>query len=187
MAFIVPFIPAMMMVAGGFMKAAGDMSAANAAAQMAQQTASINNQYKQAQAARLSELGDIAYGRERRQGMILTGRSLGMLSGAGVDIGVGTPLDIVSQQTAENEYSAEVKRFNYAEQAWKISTEGILDIQRANLQTSYYMTMGNAAAIGDIVGGFTGAGGTKAFGDMFATGAAGGGTTGGTSSGGTAP
>jgi hypothetical protein len=157
MATAMPFVGAGLSLVGGFVKAAGDVAGANAGSAAVLSAARMNQQFMQQQADTETQLGGIAYQRMLRQGLIYKGKSLAVMADAGIDPTQGTPLDIISQQAAESEYAAEVQRFGYAEQAWKLSTQGMLDIEQADVQSGMYQQRGQAAAIGDIIGGVTGA------------------------------
>lgn len=161
MATAMPFIAGGLSIASGAVKAIGAMSSANAGSSAVLQTARANWENLETQANTERAIGQVAYGRARRQGLILRGRSLAALSGAGVDPTEGTPLDLIAEQASESEYAAEVARFQHMQRAWQLESQGSLGIQQANLQSAAYQARGQSEAIGSIVSGL--AGGASSF------------------------
>lgn len=115
------WIPVAMMAVGAVMGAVGSIAQGNAAKDAAQANADILRRRAQQE----QQQGEAAYANQKRKGLIARGHSLAVLSAASVDPTEGSPLELLSEQAKETEYSAEVAKYEHDQKAWTMRVGAI--------------------------------------------------------------
>lgn len=100
--------------ASAIFTAVGSIAQGNAAADAAGANAALLRR----QADLEKQQGEAAAARERRKGLILRGKSIAAMAGAGIDPGTGSPLDLLSEQAKETEFQAQQRKFEHDQRAW---------------------------------------------------------------------
>lgn len=143
-------------LAGTAVSAIGSMASGQAAAAAAGQNAAALRQ----QAAIEQEQGVLAKQQQLRAGQIARGKSLAVMSNAGIDPSVGSPLDLLDQQARTNEFNANEAKFNYDENAWKMS----IGAGGEDLAGAAALSKAEGSAVGGLLSGGAKALGTLDFG-----------------------
>lgn len=174
MAGAAPFAMAGASLLSGVMQGAGAAAQGNAAMAAAAENARIQseNAARLAEAAKLEEQqGVTAAARVRRKGRALRGNTLAALAGAGIDVGDGSPIELLSAQAKETEFQAEQAKWERDYRAWQMRVQAHDTTNRALITLRTGQQQRDAsylAAVGAEVGGLTRAG-ASAF-DLFSRG-----------------
>lgn len=132
-------------VVGGVLGGLGQIGGGQSANSAAIANATILN----SQANVEQQQGDLAYQRDKRQGLIYRGQTLAGFATSGVDASQGSPLDVLAQLAKETEFKAEEDRFSYYEKAWEMR----MGAQTQRMAGSAAASSGTASGISSILGG----------------------------------
>lgn len=155
--------PMALMVISGVVGGVGQIAAANAAASAAKFSASINEQnatYAERRAMDALERGKEEERRVRQEGGQLKGKQVAQMAAAGLDLGFGSPLDVLVDTTvgieldsARTRRNANLEADDFDRQAWSYRAQAGMD--RASAKNS--RTAGFIGAAGSVLGGVTNA------------------------------
>lgn len=149
------------MLAGGLVGGVGQLYAASAEASAAQYSAKVNQQnaeFAERRARDALERGREEERRVREEGNQLKGQQVAGMAAAGIDLGFGSPLDIlidtmtgVELDAARVKRNADLEYDDYMRQGWSYKANAGMDKARAKSAKA----SGLIGAAGTVLGGFS--------------------------------